>query len=131
MTVHSADYGACCGPAAAERVRQRFGQDAISDMARLARSVRDFPDEVSTSDKLRNVANWIDVNDAEHGRAGTDAQDFLRGLAACLERPTFAAVLLDHLDNCPACGCSRITFGVRSEGVCECDATVMAVLLIL
>jgi hypothetical protein len=33
----------------------------------------------------------------------------------------FARVLLDHLDECPVCGCPRITFGVPCEGVCECE----------
>ena len=75
----------CKGVEAAERVKQRFSHGDIAMMARLAQAVRDFPDEVSDSDKLRNVANWLDITDAEHGRSGTEAQDFLRDLADRIE----------------------------------------------
>ena len=33
----------------------------------------------------------------------------------------FATVLLDSLDECPVCTCPRVAFGVRSEGICECE----------
>lgn len=53
--------------------------------AELAMRIARDPDAASDSDKLRSIADWIDVKDAESGITGTEAQDFLRGLAERLE----------------------------------------------
>lgn len=50
----------------------------------IARIVRN-PAAVSDSDKLRSVADFLDVDDRKHGRTGTEVQNFLRGLALRLE----------------------------------------------
>lgn len=54
----------------------------------LERAVRvaDNPDKATDSDKLRNVADWLDFTDPKLGYTGTQAQDFLRNLADRLER---------------------------------------------
>lgn len=36
-------------------------------------------------EELRSIADWLDVTDAQAGITGTEAQDFLRGLAERLE----------------------------------------------
>jgi hypothetical protein len=51
----------------------------------LAAVVAANPDAVSDSDKLRTIADWIDVADKRVGNTGTEAQEFLRGLAERLE----------------------------------------------
>lgn len=56
--------------------------------AELAARIARDPDAASDSDKLRSIADWIDVKDAQAGITGTDAQDFLRGLALRLEVQT-------------------------------------------
>lgn len=45
------------------------------------------PDAASDSDKLRNVADVIDMIDQRFGFTGTQAQEFLRGLAERLDAP--------------------------------------------
>ena len=54
--------------------------------AELAARVAADPDAASDSDKLRTIADWIDMHDQKEGRNGSEAQDFLRGLALRLER---------------------------------------------
>jgi hypothetical protein len=52
----------------------------------LAQRIAHNPDAASDSEKLRSIADWIDVQDAKNGLVGrTEAQDFLRGLAERLE----------------------------------------------
>lgn len=59
--------------------------DGLDKAIDLARSVAADPDNASDSDQLRTVADFLDVDDALHGRTGTEVQDFLRGLALRLE----------------------------------------------
>lgn len=51
----------------------------------LAMRIARDPDAASDSDKLRSVADYLDVLDALAGITGTEAQDFLRDLATRLE----------------------------------------------
>jgi hypothetical protein len=69
-----------------EAVRGRFSQEQLAAWAADAAEVAASPDTTSDSTKLRAVAAFIDVDDARHGRTGSEAQDFLRDLADRLER---------------------------------------------
>lgn len=53
--------------------------------AELAGRIARNPDAASDSDKLRSIADYLDVMDQKTGITGTDTQDFLRGLAERLE----------------------------------------------
>lgn len=53
--------------------------------AELAGRIARNPDAASDSDKLRSIADYLDVMDQKAGITGTEAQDFLRGLALRLE----------------------------------------------
>ncbi len=55
----------------------------------LAERIAHDPDSASDSDKLRNVANWVDAIGPRINLSPnhTQVQDFLRGLAERLEGP--------------------------------------------
>jgi hypothetical protein len=65
----------------------------------LARRIADDPDAASPADKLRSIADWIDMADARLGNVGTEAQDFLREFANSYQESVRQAEEAIYRDN--------------------------------
>lgn len=65
--------------------------------AARARHIAANPDAASASEKLRTIADRIDLDDERSGRSGTEAQDLLRRLADRLEKSREREQVRSHL----------------------------------
>lgn len=71
---------------APELVAQRERSVEMQRRAARARRIAADPDAASDSDKLRTIADRMDIDDERAGETGGEAQTFLRRLADRLDR---------------------------------------------